>query len=506
MGGAYTGARAKFSYDSNANWRVFWSFDLGREDLNSTGRIPVASRSPLPVVAPDKGASEQQFTTDIFSQLGGDYRHATNDLQGYTDRVMGGFSQKIDWDLGAVKVSSISGFRDGQFDWLEDSSGLPNNITRSTADLNVAENHRQFSQELRLQWQASKEFSVMAGAYYLHESTQRQESFFFDNSTAISLQDNQSNNFAVFGKIEQQLNQNHFLSLGGRINVDQKHLKQEAIANNAPAIILQDFNHDQSQSWRDFSPRLAYRYQHNEALMLYSSISKGIKSGGFQGVPGSMESADRTINPESAWEFEMGVKTHGFDDRLRLNIATFYTRYRDLQVVQFRTVDNFGVFETSNAASAKLQGLEAEFIWSPNQQFSLFGSYAFLDAVYDQFNAISGEDFTGNSLRQAPRHSASLAAEYQQHLALGQLNLYLNYRYQAESYREPDNTITIQPAFQVLDANLSFKPTEQSWQLNLWAKNINNEAYITHLYVIGGSDYALYGTPRSYGLSLEFQF
>lgn len=505
MGEKHSSLRAKLSYNSQTNWRGYWSLDYSRNDLGSTGRIPVAGRRPLQLVnAQGLNSGASQLPSEIFAQLGGDYRHASNDLRGYTDRTIAGLSQKIDWDLGDFQLSSISGFRDSKFDWLEDSSGLPASATLQTVDLNVTESHRQFSQELRLSWQGINQLELMVGAYYLHESTQRAESFFFDRATAISQQDNRSNNFALFGRMEYQLRPSHFISLGGRLNFDKKHLRQRSKSDNAPAIILQDFSSSGSESWLDFSPRLAYRWQYNDELMLYSSISKGIKSGGFQGVPGTLAASQRTVDPESAWEFELGLKSQWWQDQLRLNLASFYTRYSDLQVVQFRTIDNFGVFETSNAASAILRGLEAELVYSPSEQLSFSGSYAYLDAYYDRFNSINGEDFTGNSLRQAPKNSLSLAMEFQQSLGQGRLSWYLSYRYQSESYREPDNSITIQPAFKLLDGHISFSPQHKSWQVSLWGKNLGNEAYITHLYLLGGNDYALYGTPRSYGLSLNF--
>jgi len=505
MGEKHSSLRAKLSYNKQTNWRGYWSLDISRNDLASTGRIPVAGRRPLQLVdAQGLSTGASQLPSEIFAQLGGDYLHASNDLLGYTDRIIAGLSQRIDWQLGNFQLSSISGLRDSKFDWLEDSSGLPATATLQTVDLNVTENHRQFSQELRLSWQGKDQLELMIGAYYLHESTQRTEFFFFDGATAISQQDNRSNNFALFGRLEYQLQPGHFISLGGRLNFDKKYLRQQSKSDNAPAIILQDFSSSGSASWLDFSPRLAYHWQYNDDLMLYSSISKGIKSGGFQGVPGTLAAAQRTVDPESAWEFELGLKSQWWQDQLRLNLASFYTRYSDLQVVQFRTIDNFGVFETSNAASAILRGLEVELVYSPSDQLSFNGSYAYLDAYYDRFNAINGEDFTGNTLRQAPKNSLSLAVEFQQSLAQGRLSWYLSYRYQSESYREPDNSITIQPAFKLLDGHIRFSPQHKSWQLSLWGKNLSNEAYISHLYLLGGNDYALYGTPRSYGLSLNF--
>ena len=240
--------------------------------------------------------------------------------------------------------------------------------------------------------------------------------------------------------------------------------------------------------------------------MVYSSIAEGIKSGGFQGVPGNIEAAQRIIQPESAWQYEMGLKAQ-WQNRWRLNLASFVTRYQDLQVVQFRTIDNFGVFETTNATSARLSGIELEAVYSPNPHWSFNGSYAYLHARYDRFLAADGRDYKGSILRQSPEHTANLSANYQSNiddgLLSGKLNWHIGVQYQGESYREPNNQITIQPSITLLDSKLSWQPNDKPWKLSVWGKNLSDRAYITHLYILGGNDYALFGTPRTFGLSLE---
>ncbi|MCK5424207.1 MAG: TonB-dependent receptor, partial [Emcibacter sp.] len=190
----------------------------------------------------------------------------------------------------------------------------------------------------------------------------------------------------------------------------------------------------------------------------------------------------------------------------RLNLVAFHSDYRDLQVVEFKTTGNFGVFQTSNAASASLGGLEMEFTLKPFEGLEFFGSYAYLDATYDEFNDLSGRDFTGNTLRQAPRHSLYLALYYERPFYDGRLRFRADYRYQGISFREPDNSVTIQPGFDLVDASLAYESADNSWEATLWAKNLLDKEYITHLYVLGGNDYALFGTPRTYGLTVTLNF
>lgn len=502
MGKIKTRLRGQLRHQFNEQFDADWNLDFSRDDLNSTGRIPVSARVPLN--RQDHNGSA--LPTQLFAELGGNYENATNDLAGYTDRTIWGGSQRLRWQREQWQLSSISAYRQSQFDWLEDSSGLPASATAQTVDLNVTESYREYSQEFRFQWQAREDWRLIAGIYYLRELTRRKETFFFTGAEAVSQQFNITQNLALFGEIEWDIDEKNHISIGARYNYDKKTLNQSALNGNAPAIILEDFEHQQSNSWQDFSPRLTWRHQLQDELMVYSSIAEGIKSGGFQGVPGNIEAAQRIIQPESAWQYEVGLKAQ-WQNRWRLNLATFVTRYQDLQVVQFRTIDNFGVFETTNATSARLSGIELEAVYSPNSHWSFNGSYAYLHARYDRFLAADGRDYKGSILRQSPEHTANLSANYQSNiddgLLSGKLNWHIGVQYQGESYREPNNQITIQPAITLLDSKLSWQPNDKPWKLSVWGKNLSDRAYITHLYILGGNDYALYGTPRTFGLSLE---
>ncbi|TQV84003.1 TonB-dependent receptor [Exilibacterium tricleocarpae] len=520
--------RGKLLYRPQQHLEAHWSLDGSRENLNASGRIPVHSRVPLRILDAggnpiprrdaqgqplfnstpegDQPLYETRLPTDIFRALGGDPRHATNDGEGFTDRYLWGATQRLVYDSGGGTLTAITGYRDGRYDWAEESTGLPSSTTDQFVDNAVLETHRQFSQELRWARQGPANQSLVMGLYYLNEYTHRDEKFPFQALTARSDQRNTTRSYALFGELRYPLSPSLALNLGGRYSYDTKVLRQRAVSNGAPGVVLEDFQLKSEGDWDDFSPRLALSYQFSDSVLWYGSITSGMKSGGFQGAPGTLASASRTIEPESAWDYEAGFKSQWLQDRLRLNVAAFYTDYRDLQVVQFRTIDNFGLFETDNAASASLRGLEAEFVMSPSTGLTVSGSYAFLRATYDNYNDPEGRDFTGNHLRQAPKHSAHLALQYRRPVFKGELHTDLAYRYQSQSFREPSNSGTRLPAFRLVDGSITYSTPDRRWQASLWGKNLLDEEYISHLYVLGGNDYALYGTPRTYGVSIAWRF
>ncbi len=517
--------KAKLLHRPSDHLELHWLFDASQENFNSTGRIPVAARVPIRILDADGNPIPQldidgqpllddqgqslfvtRLPTDIFRDLGGDARHATNQVAGHTDRDIWGLTQRVDLSLGNNTLAAITAVRKSRFDWLEDSTGLPLFSTDQTVGSDVLETHRQFSQELRWSSPSDQPLAYILGLYYLSENTDRKEFFPFRKARPLADQENTTHSIAAFGHLTYRLNAKTHLGFGARYTYDRKRLHQIAVNDGAPAVILEDFQLTNRDSWEDFSPFLSFAHSPNDDFLVYGSIAKGMKSGGFQGAPGTLETAMRTIDPEEAWDYELGFKSQWLQDRLRLNIAAFYTDYRDLQVVQFRTIDNFGVFETDNAASASLHGIETEVIASPLEGLTLSASYAYLQATYDSYNDPEGRDFTGNSLRQAPEHSANLVLHYEHPWWDGNLRWRGDYRYQSESFREPDNLGTRQPGYSLFDASLTYVAGDHRWELSLWGKNLSNREYIAHLYVLGGNDYALFGTPRTYGASIAWNF
>jgi iron complex outermembrane recepter protein len=507
------GLRGQLLYTPSSVLELHWSVDFSQDNLNSTGRIPLGGTTPItildnngnPINQPD--GVETRLPKDIFDSLGGDPLHATNGVAGYTDRDLAGFSLRINYQFGDVNLTSITAVRDTQFEWLEDSNGLPRSITNQRVSLLDKESHRQFSQELRWYSDPKEHFSYLLGLYYLYEHTVREESFLFNNNlTAVSDQDNHTKSYAVFGQLNYQLSSDLTISLGGRYTQDTKELNQRGSNGGAPSIIFEDFEARSRAKWRDFSPQLTLSYDIEQDVLLYASLSKGVKSGGFQGSPGTLLQARKEISPEYAWDYELGLKSQWWHNRMRFNVAGFYIDYQDLQVVQFQTLDNFGSFVTSNAASASVRGVELELGAQLSEAISFTGSYAFLRATYDDFNDSQGRDFAGNVLRQAPKHSVSFALQHKKRLASGTLQSRIDYRFQSESFREPDNIGSRLPTFRLFDANVSFMDRAKRWQVSVWAKNLLDSRYISHLYVLGGNDYGLYGTPRTYGLSVMWRF
>ena len=121
---------------------------------------------------------------------------------------------------------------------------------------------------------------------------------------------------------------------------------------------------------------------------------------------------------------------------------------------------------------------------------SLDYSYSFLDAVYDEFlfdPTDEAGDFSGNKLPRSPEHSFSLALGYSRSLPVAELTARVSYSWRDAFFWEADNDRPArdqkEPSLGLLDASVGF--TRGPWFLSLWATNLTDELFRTHIVDFG---------------------
>jgi len=267
-------------------------------------------------------------------------------------------------------------------------------------------------------------------------------------------------------------------------------------------IIAEAFEVNPSDDWNDFSPRLAAQYFAHDSLMFFGTISKGFKSGGFAGSQGIESVASNPVDPETVWNYELGMKSDFFDRSLRLNVTAFYMDYQDLQIVRFGPVEGsaFGTFITTNIGSADIYGLEIESTWLVTENFQLSGHLALLDTEANDL-IINGQDLSGTELRQAPEMSYNIMADYFLPSGIGAWNFHLEFSHVDEQLNDYLFTATVIDEQNLLDARIGWTSNSGQWEVGLWAKNLTDEAYFAHSYVIGPGAIGVRRPPRTYGVT-----
>jgi len=374
----------------------------------------------------------------------------------------------------------------------------------------------------------------VGGLYYLREEVDRNETsnlgiVISDGAGGLidllpqvlggDLQHNITDSYAVFGQASYNLNDKLRLTAGARYTYEQKDL--DRIGTAGGLVVNENYVVDAKESWNEFTPKATVDYQMNEDKFLYFTVSKGFKSGGFQGLAPTALIAETPFDPEVAWLYEFGLKSQWLDDSLRFNTSVFYMDYTDLQVVQSlvpeSSTTNTPVLFTSNAADARISGVELEFTYAPTENFSIDGNYAYLDTEFTDFFVPEGfrvpdgapplGSREGNALRKAPENKFSLFANYYLGLSnAGSLNFQANMRYTSESYGDPDNfEYGAIPSHTIVGARIAYELPGAAWEIALWSDNLLDEDYFLNNFPNVGSGWANPAPPRTYGITLSWR-
>ncbi len=148
-----------------------------------------------------------------------------------------------------------------------------------------------------------------------------------------------------------------------------------------------------------FSPRVGILYQPVKELGIFGNWATSFNANNGQMSDGSIP------DPQTGEQFEAGLKTQLFDDRLLATVAYYYLTKDNILVADLSTPSPFD-YKSNQQRS---QGIELDVSGQFTDQLSLIGSYAFTDAsVLKDFSG----DTEGNRLPNVPEHSGSLWLKY----------------------------------------------------------------------------------------------
>ncbi|PHS39754.1 MAG: hypothetical protein COA91_05660 [Robiginitomaculum sp.] len=314
--------------------------------------------------------------------------------------------------------------------------------------------------------------------------------------------------YALFGSGTFALNDQFNFTAGLRYTDETKeYFLDHSRVNSGVAIIPPTTLTD---SWSALSPKFSLDYQAGDNTLLYTSLSRGFKSGGFNGRPTSQGAVD-SYDPEFVWSYEAGVKTSFADRRVLLSAAAFIYDYQDMQLTSVRA-DATGnlLLVTENAGTASVKGFEAEMRAMVTDNFVVDATLGLLDAQYEELNP-GATVTTDLRLNRTPEFSMSLGGEYTFALSDAfDLTLRGDYSYQSSQALDPANTAAlIQDGYGLLNGRITLTPADQNWEIALYGTNLTDELYLqgglTTLDSFGMVE-GTYGLPSEWGIATKLKF
>ncbi len=499
------GAQDVFSIRGSLLWTPTDNFDASLivDHTTDEGTGPAFENASLPtMVLGTAGYPADDDRKPFVSHVGEDI---------FSNLESTGATLQAHWDVGAVKLTSITGYRKTDTQSLSDFDGEKIRFLNVSRD----ETHDQLSQEFRLNSAGDGPLNYVVGAYYLtqeYDIAIRQYGLAFVGPDAGStLYANQkADAAALFGQIDYEAMPGLTLTLGGRYSKESKEFTIQPLFFPSGQTFKADFD--------DFSPKVGVSYAWTPNVMTYAQYSRGFRAGGFNGRAGSF-TAVGPYDSETVDSYEVGIKSDLFDRRLRLNAAAFTTAYNDMQQSVNQLVPGTNVNQTlvSNVGKATINGFEGEAVVRVSHAFTLTGTLAYLDAGFDEFTANLGDgqgviDRTNLPFAYAPEWSGSLTANYKEDFNFGTVSAQASLRKATDLYTSfsPINVVsdlTLRKANTVLDASVGVEFAGGRWRANLWGKNLTDELVVNNTFAVGNLLAArVYQPPREIGLDIGYRF
>lgn len=386
-------------------------------------------------------------------------------------------SLNVEWNISEnITVTSLTGYNHADvyqnFDtdkrgapvtqvFLPPPGGISEPLARSTI-IDFTTDTKQFSQELRISDLESEGFRWAVGGLYWDEDVdqQSQSSATVDFTGAgsahlnLALQGREGLNqgallrstehWSVYGHVEYDITDALVVVAEARYSDEKFSYDVIGSINNAfgvfffgpvpysAAIELPPV----SASDDYFTPRVSIDYQASEDILLYASVAKGAKPGGFSTLSIGDDLSNNRFLPETLWSYEAGAKTQFADGRVQLNGTLFYMDYSDKQVTTQDAAGGQGLalsVVTRNAGKARIKGFEADAAFAVSEELTFTAAYTYLDTEYTDFvfTTLSGNDIvrggnctpttvgavpvcevslTGNQLERQPKHAFTVGA------------------------------------------------------------------------------------------------
>ncbi|MFT3755039.1 MAG: TonB-dependent receptor [Pseudoxanthomonas sp.] len=270
-----------------------------------------------------------------------------------------------------------------------------------------------------------------------------------------------------------------------------------------------------SDSWSDFSPRFVIDYHVSDDTMLFASLAKGYKAGGYNAFQPGV-----SFDNEDVWNFEAGIKRDLRDLRLQYEASVFRYDYDNRQAVRLDTTTEIPRYMISTS-DLTAWGLDFSARWHPTDNFSVDFATEWIDSTYKDFITSDGRDLSGQPTGEAYwsfaagigytmplgddhgdvlfslRHSYRGATRCNSGSASqGNCGRYVNFSIGDEQNRT--------------DLYVRWRSPADRWSVAAYANNIFDNRYVTGLHGYGttvvGTTGAGITEPRFYGMELQYQF
>lgn len=345
------------------------------------------------------------------------------------------YSATVNWDMGWADFVSATGYSESSSLIRQDTTvqfgevanlllGLPE---PGASNFDIGLDLDKFTQEFRFVSKVNGSFEWMAGVFYTKEDatqTQLAELYQLDGSPLPAPFDSIAGTLtlltipstyeetAFFANGSYKFNDVFKIDAGIRYAENDQDFSQIV----TEGILLDLGTTSNSSSENVFTWSVSPQVKLSEEAMIYARVATGYQPGGpnvlVQGLPSQVDSSTLT-------NYELGLKSQLFDNRVLFDLTGFYIDWEDIQVAT--VVD--GISGLVNAGKASSTGIELSSLFHATDRLDLGLNLAYTNSQLDEdFPVISAAQgpflvqitsgLEGDSLPYVPEWSWSGTADY----------------------------------------------------------------------------------------------
>jgi len=225
---------------------------------------------------------------------------------------------------------------------------------------------------------------------------------------------------AFFGEMSYDLTNSWSVTGGARwFEYDRDMFDQYNVPFGLPVQDDPDSNGLTSKSTdSDTTFKFSTEYRFNPDVMVYALYSEGFRLGG-KNSQRAAESGQVPLEygPDTLANYELGIKSQWFDNRLQLNASLFYMEWDDIQI-HFGSTDAWWIEGNINGGKAEQEGIELNGLWFPTERLSFNWSIFLASPEVTEDTIVPNSDppevyiAKGDSLPVSPKEKYWASVEY----------------------------------------------------------------------------------------------